>query len=382
MARQGAYVKQLEGYKAFIPSPLPPHPALKLSDELLAKHEQVMRSLARLDGLAYMLPNLDLFIAMYVKKEALLSSQIEGTQVSLENIFEYESGVAIEHMSDMKEVVNYIKALNYGLKRLEKIPMSLRLIKELHEIILSHTRGKQKTPGEFKRSQNWIGGEFSSLKNALFIPPPPAQAMSAMADLENYLHLQSPYPEIINCALIHYQFETIHPFLDGNGRIGRLLITFYLVWKGIIEKPILYSSYYFKKNRQEYYDRLMMVRNTGDYEQWVNFFLNGILEASDSAIEETKKILQLQSTDQQKLADKKIASPLAIPLLNQLMRTPVVSISDIQQQLSISYPTAAQLVKKFVKLEILKETTGKKRSQRFAYHHYLKILAEGTNPLS
>lgn len=381
MSRSGKYIAQLRGYKAFIPTPLPPQPPLKIDEQMLKKNDKAVLLLSRLDGLAYMLANTDLFISMYVKKEALLSSQIEGTQASLEDIFEYESGIAVENINDVKEVVNYVKALDYGIKRLSTLPMSLRLIKELHAILLKQTRGQEKTPGEFKRSQNWIGPGNSMLKDATFVPPPPEDSLEAMGDLEKYIHGESAYPELINCALIHYQFETIHPFLDGNGRVGRLMITLYLYWKGIVEKPLLYLSYYFKKNRQEYYDRLMMVRTSGNYEQWVNFFLDGVIATSESAISSAKKILELQSNDQKLLWEKKISSPVATVLLNQLFYTPIVTISDVQKQFKVSYPTASALVNKFVEIGILREVTGKKRTKRFIYSSYMSILSEGTSPL-
>jgi Fic family protein len=381
MNRSGSYISQMRGYKAFIPSPLPPKPPLKLDDTMMNLNEHAVRLLARLDGLSYMLPNTDLFISMYVKKEALLSSQIEGTQASLGDIFEYESGQTVENINDVKEVINYIKALDYGIKRLPSLPMSNRFIKELHEILLTNTRGNDKTPGEFKRSQNWIGSGNSTIKDALFIPPPPEDTVQAMSDLEKYMHSPSPYPTLINCALLHYQFETIHPFLDGNGRVGRLLIALYLYWRNIIEKPILYVSYYFKKNRQEYFDRLRMVRNNGDYEQWVTFFLKAIIEACESAIENTKKILALQNHDQKLLWEKKISSPIASVFLNQLFYTPIVTIKYIEEQYKVSYPTAAALVKQFVSAGILREITGKKRAKRFVYTKYLDILSEGAAPL-
>lgn len=381
MSRSGKYITQLRGYKAFVPTPLPPEPGLKVNNETLKLQEQASAGLARLDGLSYFLPNTDLFISMYVKKEALLSSQIEGTQASLEDLFEHESGMAIDNINDVKEVVNYVKALDYGIERLKTLPMSVRLIKEMHEILLKDARGQHKTPGEFKRTQNWIGAANSNLQNAAFIPPSPEDTLEAMSDLEKYLHKPAPYSELINCALIHYQFETIHPFLDGNGRVGRLMITLYLYWKGVIEKPLLYASYYFKKHRQEYYDRLTMVREKGDYEQWVNFFLKAMIEASESAASNTKKILELQSNDKTLLWENKISSPLAVMLLDKLFYTPVISISDVEKQFSISYPTAANLVHHFVEMGILKETTGQKRAKRFVYAEYMKILSEGTKPL-
>ncbi len=381
MGRSGKYISQLSGYKAFIPTQLPPEPPLKIDEKMMKLDEQAARSLAFLDGLGHSLPNTDLFISMYVKKEALLSSQIEGTQASLEDIFEYESGIDIENVNDVKEVVNYVKALDYGIKRLASLPMSNRLIKELHEILLKNSRGHTKTPGEFKRSQNWIGAGNSTLKDALFVPPPPEEALDQMSRLEKYMHSASKYPELINCALLHYQFETIHPFLDGNGRVGRLLITLYLYWKKIIAKPLVYPSYYFKKNRQEYYDRLTMVRNTGNYEQWVEFFLKAIVEASESAVGDMRRILALQSKDEELLWKKKISSPFAHVFLKRLFYMPVVTISAVQEQFDVSYPTAAALIKQLVKIGILHEVTGKKRARRFVYAEYLAILSEGASPL-
>ena len=379
MTRSGEYIKQLEGYKAFIPNPLPPEPIIKLNEELTQKLLRANFLTARLDGLGFTLPNTDLFISMYVKKEALLSSQIEGTQASLENLFEFESGMQIENINDVEQVVNYIKALNYGIKRLETFPMSLRLIKEIHSLVLHEARGKNKNPGEFKKTQNWIGSVNSNLNNAIFVPPPADESLKAMGDLENYFYSDSKLPELINCALIHYQFETIHPFLDGNGRVGRLLITFYLYWKGVIERPLLYLSYFFKKNRQEYYDRLMIVRNKGDYEQWINFFLDGVIETADIAINDIKKILELQANDQKLLWEKRISSPLVIMIHNKLFYTPVVSIGDIQKLFDISYPTASNIVNQLIKIGILEETTGQKRSKRYIYKKYMDILSYGTN---
>lgn len=381
MSRQGKYITQLNGYKAFVPSPLPPVPPLEMSSELMKQHEQAMLSLARLDGLGYLLPNIDLFITMYIKKEALLSSQIEGTQASLEDVLEYENGESIENVNDVKEVVNYVKAIKFGIERLETLPMSNRLIKELHAMLLENTRGHHKTPGEFKRSQNWIGAGNATLKTAAFVPPCPEDALAAMSDLEKYMHEDSTYPILIDCALVHYQFETIHPFLDGNGRVGRLLITLYLFWKGVIEKPILYPSYYLKQNRQEYYDRLMSVRQSGNYEQWVLFFLKSIIEASDSAINDTKSILALRADDQALLWEKKISSPLATMLLDALFSTPIISVKDIETRFDVSYPTASALIKQFADIGILREVTGQKRAKRYVYGRYMAILSEGAMPL-
>ncbi len=376
--RSGGYIQQSSGYKAFIPSPLPPDPPIQFSGNLPKMLSEADRALARLDSLGDILPNVDLFIAMFVRKEAVLSSQIEGTQASLEDLFQYESGQSPEKVNDVDEVVNYIKALNYGMERLGSLPMSNRLIKEIHEVLLKGVRGALKTPGEFKRTQNWIGPHGATLADASFVPPPPHEAVTAMGELEKYLHRDNDYPALINCALIHYQFETIHPFLDGNGRLGRLLITFYLYWKGILHKPLLYLSYFFKKNRQEYYDRLTMVRNSGNYEQWIEFFLKGVSEVSDQAIETARKILELQSNHRNLLWQKKISSPLAVGLLEKLFYTPYMSVTNVAEAFSISYQAASLLVNQFEKHGILKETTGKKRDKKYVYKQYIDILSEGT----
>ena len=378
MRRSGMYVKQATGYRAFIPTPLPPKPAVKIEGELQNLLSRADMALARLDGVAQMLPNVDLFIAMYVKKEALLSSQIEGTQASLDDLFAYESGDKLENLNDVTEVVNYIKAMNYGRARLQGLPMSLRLIKEIHAILLEGARGSERSPGEFKRSQNWIGPPGCTLNEASYVPPPPHEALEAMGALERYFHYKERLPILVDCALIHYQFETIHPFLDGNGRMGRLLVTFYLCWKGVLHKPLLYLSYYFKKNRQEYYDRLNMVRETGNYEQWVHYFLKGVMDISGVAMDAARQILELQSRHRRLLWEKKISSPIAVGILEQLFYTPVISIAQIAERFAVSYQAASTIVAQLEKIQILRETTGRKRDKRYVYSDYLNILAEGT----
>lgn len=379
--RSGIYITQQTGYKAFIPSNLPPTPPFQLDGTLHHLLSSANIALGRLDTMGFLLPNVDHIIAMYVRKEALLSSQIEGTQASLEDIFEYESAATVDNVEDVEEVVNYIKALNHGLERIKDFPMSIRLIKEIHQILLANGRGKERTPGEFKKSQNWIGPGGSTLKNVSFIPPPPAEALDAMGQLELFMHRESELPILILCALIHYQFETIHPFLDGNGRLGRLLITFYLCWKKVMQKPLLYLSYYFKLHRQEYYDRLNLVRDRGDYEQWISFFLKGIIWTSDSALENIKNVLAIAEKHKKQLLREKVSSPLAIALLDILFLKPIVSSQEVATRLDISKQTAQTLIKQFVALEILRETTGKKRDRRYSYWEYLECLSEGTQPI-
>lgn len=366
------------GYKAFMPSSLPPKPPIRLSRDLQGLLSKADMALARLDGLGHVLPNPDLFIAMYVRKEALLSSQIEGTQASLEDVFDVESGGAPENLNDVEEVINYVKALNYGMERLKTFPMSLRLMRDIHGILVQGARGGRKGPGEFRRSQNWIGPTGCALKDATFIPPPPHEAKRAMGELERYLHRASELPILVECALIHYQFETVHPFLDGNGRLGRLMITFHLYWRSVLNRPLLYLSYFFKKNRQEYYDRLEMVRARGDYEQWVGFFLRGVLEAAEAAVDAAKKILELQTAHRNLLWEKKMSSPLAVGLLEKLFYTPYFSVRDAARAFSVSFQAASTLVSQFERAGILREITGRKRDKRYVYSEYLNILSEGT----
>lgn len=378
MKRSGGYVKQITGYKAFIPSSLPPDPPLKIDGEIQKLLSRADIALARLDGIGHVMPDINLFIAMYVKKEALLSSQIEGTQASLQDLFVYEDGDAISNVNDVSDVVNYVKALNHGIERLDDLPMSIRLIREIHEILMEGVRGGERKPGEFKKTQNWIGPPGCILKDAIFIPPPPHETMEAMGKLEHYIHGSDVLPVLIDSALIHYQFETIHPFLDGNGRLGRLLITFYLYWKKVLNRPLLYISYYFKRNRQEYYDRLQVVRNTGDYEQWIAFFLKGVTETADAAMETAKKILELQRRHRRLLWEKRISSPIAVGLLENLFSKPYVSVRDVAEEFEISFQAASTIISQFEKAGILKETTGRKRDKRYLYREYMDILSEGT----
>ena len=376
--RSGKYITQPNHYKAFIPTDLPPQPPIFIEGDMQRLLTDANIAIGKLDAMGYLAPNLNHIIAMYVRKEALLSSQIEGTQASLEDIFEYENELPVKNINDVEEVVNYIKALNHGMQRLSEFPMSIRLIKEIHATLLEGVCGKDKTPGEFKKSQNWIGPVNSTPSTASFIPPPPKEAMDAMGALELFLHKNTDIPLLISCALVHYQFETIHPFLDGNGRLGRLLITFYLYWKKALQYPTLYLSYYFKIHRQEYYDRLNLVRTKGDYEQWIIFFLKGIIWTCDSALRTIKTALQLQETHKKRLISAKLSTPYAIAFLDYLFEKPHLSIKDAAIHLKISYQTAKTLTHQFISLEILKEITGKRRDKRYSYWEYLDLLSEGT----
>ena len=382
--RAGIFVTQPGGYKAFIPKPLPPSPSIHYDQNLQSLLSKADRALARLDGITTVLPNPDLFIAMYVKKEALLSSQIEGTQASLEGVLEFEADlIPKENVNEIKEVINYIKALNYGMNRLKELPMSLRLTKEIHRILLEETRGTHRNPGEFRKSQNWIGPPGASLNEAIFVPPPSEAVLPTMGKLEAFFHSKNDnIPPLVKIALIHSQFETIHPFLDGNGRIGRLLITFYLFWDGILTKPLLYLSFYLKKNRDEYYDLLMKVRLKGVWEDWIKFFLKGVSETSEEAAKTAREVIQLKENLLTKLHKNSISSVYSVKLIDLLFETPLVSVKDVSGKLNISKEAANELVKKFEKVGILKEITGKQRYKKYSFKEYIEIIARGTKDKS
>lgn len=377
--RAGKFVTQSDGYKAFIPAPLPPNPPIEYDEELQSLLSKADRDLARLDGITTVLPNADLFIAMYVKKEALLSSQIEGTQASLEGVLEFEADLTPkEDLNEVKEVINYIKALNYGMERHNELPMSLRHIREIHKKLLEGTRGANRNPGDFREFQNYIGVPGASLNEAIFVPPPPDMVVPAMEELEKFFHKKDDLPPLAKIALIHAQFETIHPFLDGNGRVGRLLITFYLYWKGILSRPLLYLSFYLKKHRTEYYDSLMKVRKEGAWEDWIKFFLNGVSETSQEAANTAREIIKLKDELIARLYQNSIASVYAVKLIDLLFEKPVISTKDVVEKLNVSTVTANELVRRFVKIGILREITGKQRYKRYIFSDYVEIIARGT----
>jgi len=375
----GRFVKQEGGYRAFIPESLPPTLPIEYSKQIQSILSEADRALGRLDGIITVLPNPNPFLAMFVKKEALLSSQIEGTQASLEGVLEFEAGMLPEeNINEIKEVVNYVKALNYGVERLQDFPFSLRLIKEIHKILISGTRGKLKTPGEFRKSQNWIGPPGASLNEATYVPPPPDKILSFMSNLEKYFYSKDKNPPLIKSAVIHSQFETIHPFLDGNGRIGRLLIVFFLLWKKALKKPILYISFYFKKNRKEYYNKLMEVRNTGVWNSWLEFFLRGVIETAEEATETAREIIALKDGIIKKLYENSISSIYAVRIIDLLFEKPLISTNEISKKIKISKQTANTMINKFEKIGILKEITGKKRYKKFQFVDYVNIIKKGT----
>lgn len=373
--RSGQFVKQVEGYTAFIPAPLPPKPEVKMDAELTRLLSQADRSLGRLDGATSILPNPDLFVAMYVRQEAVLSSQIEGTQSTLEDVLQYEIDVkGQERPKDIEEVVNYVNALQYGLGRLQELPLCLRLIREIHEKLLDGVRGSDRTPGEFRKTQNWIGSSGSTLAQATFVPPPVVEMHNALNNLEKFLHQQNSLPALIHCGLAHAQFETIHPFLDGNGRIGRLLITFLLCQREILQKPLLYLSHYLKFHRAEYYDRLMAVRTEGNWEGWLKFFLRGIFEVSESATSTARSILNLREQHRELIGREINNSGYGLRLLDLLFEKPIINIPLVEEYLECSYGTANKTVKQLEKLGLIREITGWQRNRLYRYEPYLTLF--------
>jgi len=383
-ARQGRYVlKQFHGetVRAFVPPPLPPDPPVDLARFQILL-EQANQAIGRLDGLASLLPDLSLLLYTYVRKEAVLSSQIEGTQSSLSDLLLYENdeapGAPIE---DVQEVSNYVAAMNHGLERMRSgFPLSLRLIREIHEILLSKGRGSGKQPGEFRRSQNWIGG--SRPGNAVFVPPPPELLEECLNHLELFLHdEQTGLPLLIRAGLVHVQFETIHPFLDGNGRLGRLLITFLLCAQGALREPILYLSLYFKTNRAAYYELLERVRTKGDWEAWLDFFLIGVRDTAEQAASAAREILEHFSQDQRKIETLGRPAASVLRVFQHMQRNPIIAIPSAAKKIGISAPTVAKSLGHMIQLGILEETTGRERHRLFVYRRYLDILNEGTEPL-
>lgn len=371
-----------EPFEAFVPYPLPPDPPLELTATHFDLMEQANRALGRLDGLSQLLPDTSLFIYLFVRKEALLSSQIEGTQSSLTDLLLYEQdGVPGVPLADVEEVSSYVAALQHGLKRLQDgFPLSLRLLREIHSVLLASGRGSAKAPGEFRRSQNWIGG--SRPGQARFVPPPPDQLPDCLNALEKFLH-DDPVrtPTLIKAALAHVQFETIHPFLDGNGRLGRLLITLLLCAEGAIADPTLYLSLYFKQRRDEYYDRLQRVREEGDWEQWLTFFLTGVLETADSAIASATAMFELFASDRQRIEEIGRAASSVLRVHQHLQKKPITSAPNAASALSLTTPTVRTALEHLTKLQIVREITGKRRDRLYVYDRYLQLLQAGAEPL-
>jgi Fic family protein len=378
--RAGVYRRQPGGFKAFVPQPLPPDPPVQLEGALQKSLSDADRALGRLDGSIQTLPDPDLFVFMYVRKEAVLSSQIEGTQSSIQDVIAAEAKIMnASRRSDAYEVINYITAMNYGIERLATLPVSGRLFCEIHERLVRNVRGSNLTPGEIRTSQNWIAGSLPS--NAVFVPPPPEEVPQALSDLEKFLHMDSQLPLLVKIGLAHAQFETIHPFLDGNGRVGRLLITFLLCEREALTKPVLYLSYYFKQHRAEYYERLQAVRDAGKWEEWLTFFLTGVKVVSNQAVETARQILNLRENDRSLIVNKLgRAAGNGHKVLEHLYQNPVVSVNEVERITGTTYAAANQLVANLTDQGILEELTGLKRNRRFGYQKYVDLFSESIDP--
>ncbi|NIK43234.1 Fic family protein [Xanthomonas arboricola] len=376
--RAGRYIRQPTGYRAFMPSPLPPDPSVDLAGELQRLLSQADRALGRLDGSVLTLPNPDLFVFMYVRKEAVLSSQIEGTQSSLQDLLAAEADLFDEAMPrDVDEVVNYVRAMKHGLARLEDLPVSVRLIREIHAQLLDGVRGGRLQPGELRHSQNWIGPAGCTLATASFVPPPHAEVPQTLGELERFLHTDDGLPPLVKIALAHVQFETIHPFLDGNGRVGRLLITFLLTEGGVLHKPVLYLSHYFRQHRQAYYDHLQAVRDQGAWEAWLRFFLQGVIEVAAEAADTARRIQLLREQHRTAITDRLgRAAGNGHRVLESLFDRPIVTVADIRGMTGTTYAAANTLVAKLVELGILSEMTGYARNRRFRYEPYVRLFID------
>ena len=374
-----------EHFKSFIPKPLPPNPPLNLSTKHYVLLDKTTLALGQLDGLTGQLPRdvVSLYTYFYVRKEAVLSSQIEGTQSSLSDLILYENnempGVPSE---DVREVVQYVKAMYHGLKRLRdhNFPLSLRLIREIHEILLSSGRGSEKMPGEFRTSQNWIGGDRPG--NAKFVPPPPSEVIACMGALEKFFHDKDLHMQVLlKAALIHVQFETIHPFLDGNGRLGRLLITLFLCAEDILLEPLLYLSLYIKQHREMYYDLLQRVRTEGDWESWLLFFLTGVYETANQGVQTSRNILELFQNDQRRIETLGRSTGTALQVFKQLQSMPLMSIQRTSQETHISVPAVTTALTRLQELGIVHEITRRRRDKLYSYEKYIHLLNEGTEPI-
>lgn len=379
-SRAGTYIKQPGGFGAFVPEPLPPRD-LEIHEKLQALLSRADLAVGRLDGAIEVIPDPDRFVYMYVRREAVLSSQIEGTQASLMDVLEYEAQEEDARARvDVQEIINYMRAMSRGLTLLEDLPISRRLICEVHRELMKGVRGGEphKTPGEFRKSQNWIGG--ASPASARFVPPPADQVGETFADLERFVHDGAPMPPLVKAGLMHAQFETIHPFLDGNGRIGRLLITFWLVERGVLRKPLLYPSLFLKEHREEYGERLQAISDRGDWEGWLEFFLDGVAQVADEAYKTALDIVTLRERDRERIsASLGRRAPTGLLFLDELLKLPIVRTKTVQRAIGVSQPTATSLLDAFVRVGILRETTGRQRSRVYAYDEYLNLFPGATS---
>lgn len=378
MGRAGSYITQASGYRAFVPAALPPTPAIQLDGALQLLLSRADMALGRLDGSVQTLPNPDLFVLMYVRKEAVLSSQIEGTQSSLHDLLAVEAqALGRDRVAqDVDEVVNYVKAMRHGLDRLATLPVSVRLIREIHERLMSGGRGGQLTPGELRTSQNWIGPSGVTLADAAFVPPPPHEVGPSLSALERYIHSDDTLPLLVRIGLAHAQFETIHPFLDGNGRVGRLLITLLLCERGVLAQPVLYLSIYLKRHRSEYYDRLQAVRDHGDWEGWLRFFLQGVEEVSIEATDTARRIIAMRE-EHRLLVTSELGRGAATGhrVLESLYARPITSVQETRETLGLTSAAANTVMARLVDLGLLVEITGNKRHRRFRYDPYVALFS-------
>lgn len=375
MNRAGQYITALGGvvsYKAYRPNPLPPFPKIEMDTEMVTLLSKAHNYLGKLDMMSELIPDMNMFLSAYVRKEALLSSQIEGTQATLEDVLNPNVDIAVN--LEVNDVINYVNALNFTIEKMKELPVCNRLLCETHRVLMQGVRGQEKNPGEFRHSQNWIGASNSNLKTARFIPPTVEDMQTAMSDLEKFIN-DYDMDILLKTALIHYQFETIHPFLDGNGRIGRMLITLILLANGILHRPVLYLSLYLKTNRIEYYDRLSEVRTKGNYEQWIKFFLHGIIETCEDGIKTIESINSLIKMDEKKLVKKTEAIS---KVFDYIKEHPIITIGGAATALNLSFNGVSNAVKKMVEVNILKEMTTKARDRVFEYTSYIDILKSGT----
>ena len=372
----GRLIRAVGGYRAFVPNPLPPE--LDWDNPLVTLISRADLALGTLSGLGETLPNPHLLIYPFIRREAVLSSRIEGTQSSLSDLLLFEA-TRVEKQRDVREVQNYVRAMEYGLKRLEELPLSLRLIRELHGILIEGVRGERATPGEFRKSQNWIGPAGCTLDNATFVPPPVSEMTGTLDQLEKFLHADIDLPPLVELALIHYQFETIHPFLDGNGRIGRLLISLFLCQQGILTKPLLYFSAFFEHRRQEYYDRLLEVSQRGAWREWIDFFLQAVIEQSGDAVWRARQLLDLHRNYYQTTLEKRLP-PTAGQLVELIFMRPVLNAKVAQELLKVTFPAAQKAINALEEEGILAEITGGKRNKAYAAKEILKILEEEISP--
>lgn len=380
MNRAGEFVTNLSGdssYSSFKPNPLPPEPALVIDSNMVSKLVKANRELVKLDTAARFIPNTDLFISMYVRKEALISSQIEGTQCTLDEVLDPE--IDTNSNLDVADVINYVHATNYSLERLKTLPLCCRLLREIHSELMQGVRGQEKNPGEFRASQNWISPANCSLKDARYIPPNKDDMIAAMSDLEKFMNENEDYDALIRIALIHYQFETIHPFLDGNGRIGRLMILLYLMEQKLLSYPVIYISYFLKKNQIEYYDRISEVRRSGNYEQWVIFFLEAVSAAAKDSLATIEQLSALHDKNIDLLPKTNRKKDNVRILFDYIEKYPIIDIRHTSQELDVSFNTVSNAIRKLQELGILTETTNSARNKVFAYSEYLDILKKDTN---